>query len=461
MQVRLLKSFIAFLACVFALLGQFAHAQARLPNAQIDQLLAPVALYPDALLSQVLMASTYPDNVADAAKWSAAHASLSGDAATRAVESESWDPSVKSLAAFPSVLDMMGRQPQWVQSVGDAFLAQPDDVMASIQRLRLQARQAGSLDSNDKQKVITETVSTGQTVVKIEPASPQVVYVPVYNPATVYGTWAYPSYPPYYYPAPPGSAFARTIVSGISFGLGVAAIDSLWGDFNWRRGDVDINVHHYNNINVHHRLDGNNNTWHHNPEHRGHAPYRNDAVRNRYDNQRVAGLANKATVLPARDATRDRAAQSFERSTGQPIAGRGNAAAARTSPGQRSGGDARATNRPAMAEQQRTAQVRTSERAQTTNRNAAATRNNSGQRADADARSTNRTTVVERQRTDQVKARERAQTANRSSALQGVNKNRQVNQKVQQRGATAQTHANRPNRGDRAGGGARQALGGR
>lgn len=92
MQVRILKSFIALLACVFALMGQFAHAQERLPNAQIDQLLAPVALYPDALLSQVLMASTYPDNVADAAKWSAAHTSLSGDAATRAVESEPWGP---------------------------------------------------------------------------------------------------------------------------------------------------------------------------------------------------------------------------------------------------------------------------------------------------------------------------------------------------------------------------------
>jgi len=117
-----------------------AMAQSKLSNAQLDQLTAPIALYPDALLSQVLMAAAFPADVAAAAQWSKANPSLSGDAATKAVASQAWDPSVQSLATFPSVLDMMGRQPQSVQSVGDAFLAQPNDVMDSVQRLRVQAQ---------------------------------------------------------------------------------------------------------------------------------------------------------------------------------------------------------------------------------------------------------------------------------------------------------------------------------
>nr|WP_228129255.1 DUF3300 domain-containing protein [Pusillimonas sp. T7-7] len=397
---------------MLALLGQVTYAQDKLSNAQLDQLLAPVALYPDALLSQILMASTYPDDVAEAAKWSADHASLSGDAAAKATDGETWDPSVKSLAAFPSVLDMMGRQPQWVQSMGDAFLAQPDEVMASVQRLRLQAKQAGSLESNDKQKVTTETASNGTTVVNIEPASPQVVYVPSYNPTVVYGTWAYPSYPPYYYPPPPGSVFATALVSGIGFGLGVAAIDSLWGDFDWGHGDVDIDINRYNNINVNNRINHDNNKWQHNAANRGSTPYGNDAVRNRYDSQRQAGVRSKTTA-PARDSARDRAAQSFQRSTGQPIAGH---------------------NKPAAGH------------------------NNLNQRPADGVRSTNQPAVSEHQRLDQDKARERARAANNNSALHGVSNNRQLHQQVQHRGSTAQSHVSRPS-GGRMGGGAHRGMG--
>lgn len=309
-----------------------AQAQSKLSNAQLDQLAAPVALYPDALLSQVLMAATYPADVAAAAQWSKANPSLSGDAATKAVASQSWDPSVQSLAAFPSVLDMMGRQPQWVQSIGDAFLAQPNDVMDSVQRLRVQAHNAGTLKMTEQQKVVTQS-SGGTTVVQIEPANPQVVYVPTYNPTTVYGTWAYPAYPPAYYP-PPGSAFATAMVAGIGFGLGVAAVDAMWGGFNWHDHDVNINVNRYNNINVNQRLDVNraNVNWQHNPAHRGNVPYNNAAVRGRYDQQRQAGLASRpAGAQPGqrvggadgvqrqpsqRDQARERAAQSFEGRTG-------------------------------------------------------------------------------------------------------------------------------------------------
>ena len=361
-----------------------ATAQAKLDQPHLDQLLAPVALYPDALLSQVLMASTYPADVAAAAQWSKSNQSLSGDAATRAVAGEQWDPSVQSLVAFPSVMDMMGRQPQWVQSVGDAFLAQPDDVMDSVQRLRVQAQKAGTLKTTEQQKVVTQQ-SGGTTIVQIEPANPQVVYVPTYNPTVVYGTWPYPAYPPAYYPPPPGSVFATSLVAGIGFGLGVAAVNSMWGGFNWGGHDVNINVNRYNNINVNQRLDVNraNVNWQHNPANRGNVPYNNPNVANRFDAQRQQGLANRPSPGQAggqrlgqggggvqnpqrpggaqgqRDAARDRAAQSFEGRTGQSIAGHGSPGVNRQGGGQ--------NPRPAGANRQRADQTEARNRARNGN----------------------------------------------------------------------------------------------
>ncbi len=340
-----LRRFLAWSFGLMLLAGaSSALAQAKLDKPQLDQLLAPVALYPDALLSQVLMASTYPADVASAAEWSKSNQSLSGDAATKAVEGEPWDPSVKSLTAFPSVMDMMGRQPQWVESVGDAFLAQPDDVMDSVQRLRVQAQKAGTLKSNEQQKVVTQQ-SGGTTIVQIEPASPQVVYVPSYNPTVVYGAWPYPAYPPAYYPPPPGSVFATSLVAGIGFGLGVAAVNSMWGGFNWGSHDVNINVNRYNNINVNQRLDVNrsNVNWQHNPANRGNVPYRNQNVANRYDAQR------------------QRAAQSFQGRTGQSIPGHSAPNVNRQAGGQ--------NPRPAGADRQRADQADARNRARDSNRN--------------------------------------------------------------------------------------------
>ncbi|WP_312998673.1 DUF3300 domain-containing protein, partial [Achromobacter animicus] len=296
--MRRLRAWLIGLMCLGLSFSFPAMSQTKLSNAQLDQLMAPVALYPDALLSQILMGSTYPDDVAAAAKWSAANANQSGDDAVRAVDAEPWDPSVKSLVAFPSVMDMMGREPGWVKSVGDAFLAQPDAVMDSVQRLRTQAQKAGNLKSTPQQTVKTTTANE-KTVVVIEPADPQVVYVPSYNPTVVYGAWAYPSYPPYYYPPPPGSVFASSLVAGIGFGIGVAAINSMWGDANWGHGDIDIDVDRYNNINVNNRIDRNNvnnnrSTWQHNAANRGNAPYADAANRQRFDSQRQAGLQNRA-----------------------------------------------------------------------------------------------------------------------------------------------------------------------
>ncbi len=190
--------------------------------------------------------------------------------------------------------------------------------MDSVQRLRAEARKAGTLSSNKQQKVTT-TESAGKTVVVVEPADPQVVYVPSYNPTVVYGAWPYPAYPPYYYPPPPGSAFATALVSGIGFGLGVAAVDAMWGGFDWGHNDVDIDVNRYNNVNINHRIDTSNTRvdWQHNAANRGSAAYADSASRQRFDAQRQAGQQRRAQAGQRAgggsiDAERQRAAQAFE-----------------------------------------------------------------------------------------------------------------------------------------------------
>jgi hypothetical protein len=279
---------------------------------ELDQMLAPIALYHDSLLSQVLMASTYPSDVADAAKWSKAHPDQKGDAAVKAVADQSWDPSVQSLVAFPQVLATMDEKPDWVQRVGDAFLAQPEDVMNSVQRLRAAAQKSGNLETTEQQKVIVEQApQPEQTIIKIEPANPQVVYVPAYNPTVVYGPWWYPSYPPVYLPPPPGYVFGTALVSGIAFGVGIGITNALWGGCNWRRGSVDINVNRYNNINVNKKLNVNQNNvnWNHNAQNRRGVPYRDSKSRERYGRQ-VAGADNRKEFRgrdAQRDASRERA----------------------------------------------------------------------------------------------------------------------------------------------------------
>jgi hypothetical protein len=328
-------------------------------NEQLDQMLAPVALYPDSLLSQLLMAATYPSDFAEAMAWAKANPKATGDDAVKQVESKPWDPSVKSLVAFPQVLEQFGVQPDWIQNVGDAFLAQPEDVMAAVQRLRTQAQKAGTLKTNEQQKVIVqqEPSAPSTTVIQIEPANPQVVYVPTYNPTVVYGSWAYPAYPPYYYPPPPYyyHPVASGLAAGIAFGVGIAAINSCWGGFNWGHNDVNINVNRYNNINVNNRISGNGNVnWNHNAANRRGTPYADNRSRQNYG-QGVAGANNRAAYRgnTAADANRQRAQQSFNKSTGYTggnraggtgAAGAGNRAAG-AGAGNRAGGGATAGNR--------------------------------------------------------------------------------------------------------------------
>ena len=307
-----------------------AHAQdsAAFTNEELDQMLAPIALYPDSLLSQILMASTYPADVKSAAEWSRAHPDDKGDAAVQKVEGQEWDPSVKSLVAFPQVLAMMRDKPSDVQRLGDAFLADPGRVMDRVQFLRKKAQEAGNLKSNEQQKVATQTVETKQVIV-IEPAQPQTVYVPVYQPSVVYGSWMYPSYPPYYWPPPPYYYPGAAFVGGVIWGAAVVGIsNSLWGGFGWGRNEVNINVNRYNNINVNNRITNvNNNTFKHNAQRRGDVPYRDAKSREQFGKNQLAGADSRQQYRgkegrpDARDADRARAQDAMKQRGVDPAGG--------------------------------------------------------------------------------------------------------------------------------------------
>ncbi len=349
-----------------------AVVKSAFSTAQIDQWVAPVALYPDSLLSQVLMASTYPANVAQAVQWSHDNPLKQGDAAIQAVSDQPWDASVKSLVAFPQLMALMGENPQWVQNLGDAFLAQPQDVMDSVQRLRQLAQQTGSLKSSTEQKIITttkkvvpvnqpanapatqsNTVSTSSpvvaepapTVITIEPANPDVVYIPNYNPNVVYGSWANTAYPPVYLPPPAGEPFVDSFVRGFGYSMGVATTYALFSSIDW--DDDDHDHHHHDDDDYHHHdgghRDGNdwqhngdninidvnnfnritgehltdkNMAWRHNPNYRNGVTYHDQDMAKRFHQTDVNG-GMSATQLPAlsRDSQRQAAASQFQQRT--------------------------------------------------------------------------------------------------------------------------------------------------
>jgi len=266
-----------------------ADGQQTFKQEELDQILAPIALYPDELLAQIFMAATYPLEVVQAARWVKTNPNLKGDQLTAAMEQQTWDPSVKSLVNFPSVLQMMNEKLDWTQKLGDAFLAQQKQVLDTVQGLRKKAQAQGNLKTTAEQKVVVEPQT--QTIV-IEPANPQVVYVPTYNPTVVYGAWAYPSYPPYYY-YPPGYVAGAAV---FSFAAGVAigaAWGYAWGGCNWGHGNVDIDVNR--NTNINRNIDrskyqnkvtagqGGRGEWKHNPESRKGVSYRDQATAQKFD----------------------------------------------------------------------------------------------------------------------------------------------------------------------------------
>jgi hypothetical protein len=237
---------------------------------QLDQLLAPIALYPDPLLAQILMAATYPLEVVKADRWlqDPSHASLRGDQLADAIEAEAWDPSVKSLVPFPPILRMMDEKLDWTEQLGNAVLAQQGDVMDSIQRLRHQAAAAGTLWSNAQQRVTTER----QGIV-IEPANPEFIYPPVYSPAGVYGPWPYPDYPPFdispFDISPSDLDFGLPLPFGIGFGAGIVAVGPLWRwcAFDWSQRRIQLDADRFNALNRHGPGIGTS-TWQHDPLHR-------------------------------------------------------------------------------------------------------------------------------------------------------------------------------------------------
>jgi hypothetical protein len=228
-----------------ALSQETASSGKAFSEAELDQMLAPIALYSDALLAQVLLAATFPDQVAEADTWLKANPDLKGDSFNDALDKMNWDLSVKALAPFPQVLAMMVEQTAWTQKLGEAFVAQESDVIAAVQKLRSKAYAAGNLKSCDEQKVVIK----GDTY-EIEPANPEVVYVPRYDPSVVYGSWWWPAYPPFaYYPVWPGVAIGLGVF-GFWGGIGVGPVWGWgWGSWNWGGGHMNVNVNRNININ--------------------------------------------------------------------------------------------------------------------------------------------------------------------------------------------------------------------
>lgn len=276
-----------------------AEEAPKIPNDQLDSLVAPIALYPDPLLSQTLVASTYPLEIIQLEQWMKKNKNLKGKALADAVEKQKWDPSIQSMAALPDVVKQLAENVSWTTDLGNAFLAQQSDMMDAVQRMRAKAQGAGNLKSSQQQKVETKTVES-KTVIVIEQADPQIVYVPTYSPTVVYGAPVYP-YPPITYP--PGYGM-------LAFGAGVA-IGAAWGNGGWGYGcgwgsnnnitinngnkyvnNSNKNVNNINNVNK-----GGNNNWQHNPQHRGAAPYSNKATANKYGGgarqQPAGGTANR------------------------------------------------------------------------------------------------------------------------------------------------------------------------
>jgi uncharacterized membrane protein YgcG len=309
-------------------------ATAGFAQDQLEQLVAPIALYPDPLLSQILMASTYPLEVVEADRWVKANPGVTGDQLDAALKEQDWDASVKSLCSVPDVLKQMSENLDWTQDLGDAFLAQQSEVMDSVQKMRGIAYDEGNLKTTEQQTVSQEP----DKIIVIQPADPEVIYVPTYSSTVVYGSsWGYPSYyyPPMYYPPPPGYGL-------ISFGVGLAIGGAIWGNCNWGWGhsDIDIDINRYNNFNRNTNINSDRTRinaqggrdgkagWQHDSSHRKGVNYRSQDVaqnygaktgNNRVTREQARGVSNTAANRGGstnRAATRDVATPSSRPSAG-------------------------------------------------------------------------------------------------------------------------------------------------
>jgi hypothetical protein len=259
----------------------------KIPNDQLDSLVAPIALYPDPLLAQTLAASTYPLELIQLQQWLAKNSGLKDKALADAVAKQPWDPSIQAMAALPDLVKRLADDIQWTTDLGNAFLAQQNDVMDAVQRMRKKAQETGNLKSTEQQKVETKVIENKSFIV-VEQANPQVVYVPSYDPVVVYGPPIYP-YPPIYYP--PAGYYAAGMA--ISFGVGLAMGAAWGGGWGWGAGwggNNNININNNNNFIRNSNINGGNRnnigngnaSWKHNPQHRGGAPYRDQATAGRF-----------------------------------------------------------------------------------------------------------------------------------------------------------------------------------
>ncbi len=305
----------------------------RLTQAQLAALLAPIALFPDELLMQVLMAATYPLEIVQAARWLAQgqNGQLRAEALAEALQAQQWDPSVKSLLPFPDLLRMLNERLEWTQGLGDAVLAQQQDVLNMVQVLRGRAHAMEHLQTNERQVITVAPLDEGKVpsttvmvppppqIITIAPAEPDLVFVPVYNPGVVYGRWPYPAYPPVYVAPPPAWGLSDTMLTGIAFAGGAAIVGSLWGWARpgWRRGSVDVNVNRFNAINVN-RVQIHSNVWRHDVTHRGGLAYRNAEVNSRFRGEVSGGRAGSRDEFRGRMQQVDRGGGLASAAAGKP-----------------------------------------------------------------------------------------------------------------------------------------------
>ncbi|MCH8543972.1 MAG: DUF3300 domain-containing protein [Alcanivorax sp.] len=273
-------------------------------QAEIDQMLAPIALFPDELLSQVLIAATYPLEVVEAARWVAANPRLSGADAVRAAASQGWDPSVQALVAFPDLLQRMDDDLDWTRRLGDAWLIQEAVVSDRIQHLRHRADAAGHLRTTEQVRTRRDS-----NIIIIEQANPQVVYVPYYQPTVVYGSWWHASHPPVYW-APPRGYHSGAV---FYFGPGIRLYSGFfYSRFDWpRRQIVVVNHHHHHHHHGHRRppARGGYARWQHNPQHRRGVAYRTPQLNRDFSRHGASINANRRPVWerdePGRQGSRE------------------------------------------------------------------------------------------------------------------------------------------------------------
>jgi hypothetical protein len=310
-------------------------------NDRLDEMVSPIALFPDPLLMQVLIASTYPLEVVEADRWRRQQKDIKDDALDEALEQKDWDPSVEAMTHFPDLLKRMSDNLDWTKDVGDAFLGQQDDVLDAVQRMRRRAAEAGTLQTTKEQTVIRE-----KETIRIEPADPEVVYVPQYAPSTVYGGYA-PAAP--VYPAVYGySPGAMAATSLLSFGLGVGVGALISDGCDWDDHDVYVNNNYGGgggggnaNVNVNKNVDRSRNRevnrqkWEHDSSHRRNVDYKNREVAQKFEGRDRTAARDRQRRDEARGFDRTAATRPATRPAGAGAGGRSGAGGARDRPGAR------------------------------------------------------------------------------------------------------------------------------